>query len=179
MRTETRLHLGSGGRNIGHGFTCFDEDIDVSKPLPWADNSVEFIVISHCIEHISPAEAFSFLREARRILKPGGVIRVTVPDVVQIWEDATPEYLNWLKSMGWGDGSKASAIENIVCRHGHKGLFCSSSIWVLMAAAGFSQVQHQNRGFSKCPELASSDHHHLQIGEAFDLIESCIVEGVK
>lgn len=54
---------------------------DALKKIPLPDNSVEVIYTSHMLEHMTRADAVKFLREARRILMQGGIIRITVPDI--------------------------------------------------------------------------------------------------
>ena len=49
--------------------------------LPFPDNSIEFVYTEHMFEHILPMQCSAFLREAYRVLKPGGVIRITTPDL--------------------------------------------------------------------------------------------------
>ena len=51
------------------------------KPLPYPDNSVEVIYASHMLEHFDRREADIFLAEALRILVPGGILRLAVPNV--------------------------------------------------------------------------------------------------
>tara|TARA_Y100001958_G_scaffold141725_1_gene117352 strand:- start:419 stop:1099 length:681 start_codon:yes stop_codon:yes gene_type:complete len=53
---------------------------DLTKPLPWPDNSVDIIYSSHCIEHLNKDDGFNLLKECKRVLKPGGIIRIVVPD---------------------------------------------------------------------------------------------------
>ena len=49
--------------------------------LPFPDNSIEFVYTEHMFEHILPMQCSAFLKEAYRVLKPGGVIRITTPDL--------------------------------------------------------------------------------------------------
>lgn len=49
-------------------------------PLPISDNFAEAVYSSHTIEHVSDEAVLNMLRESYRILKPGGVIRLTTPD---------------------------------------------------------------------------------------------------
>jgi len=53
---------------------------DVTKPLPWADRSLQGIFTEHCLEHISREGCAFALKEFRRILKPGAALRIVVPD---------------------------------------------------------------------------------------------------
>lgn len=57
---------------------------DVVKGLPLADSSVEVIYSSHMLEHFDQNMANIFLREVYRILQPGGIIRLAVPDINKI-----------------------------------------------------------------------------------------------
>lgn len=51
-----------------------------NNPLPFKDNTVDYISSSHMLEHLKLENGFNFLKECHRVLKPGGVMRVTVPD---------------------------------------------------------------------------------------------------
>ena len=50
-------------------------------PLPVKSNVAEIVYSSHTIEHVSDEAVRNMLREAHRILKPGGYIRLTTPDM--------------------------------------------------------------------------------------------------
>jgi predicted SAM-dependent methyltransferase len=52
-----------------------------AKRLPFPDASAEAIYSSHMLEHLSRADSGQFLRECRRVLAPGGIIRIAVPDL--------------------------------------------------------------------------------------------------
>lgn len=49
--------------------------------VPFADGSVDAILTSHTVEHFHPEDAKALLKDACRALKPGGRIRVSVPDL--------------------------------------------------------------------------------------------------
>ena len=54
---------------------------DLTKKLPWDDDSVDIIYSSHSLEHLSKIEGRYLLRECHRLLKPNGIIRIVVPDL--------------------------------------------------------------------------------------------------
>lgn len=55
-----------------------------ASPLPFEDCSFDACYSSHLIEHLSPVDARLLLKEMHRVLKPGGIIRVVVPDLESI-----------------------------------------------------------------------------------------------
>lgn len=50
----------------------------------FADNTADMIVLHHVLEHFGCGEADGMLKECHRILKPGGSLIVTVPDVAEL-----------------------------------------------------------------------------------------------
>jgi ubiquinone/menaquinone biosynthesis C-methylase UbiE len=81
-----KLHLGCGSRHIP-GFVHVDArpapHVDIVGPverLPMPDASVSLIYASHILEHFGRYEYKAVLREWFRVLEPGGVLRLSVPD---------------------------------------------------------------------------------------------------
>lgn len=54
---------------------------DVVMPLPFEDYCFDACYCSHMLEHLSRGEAQLLLCEIHRVLKPGGIIRLVVPDL--------------------------------------------------------------------------------------------------
>ncbi len=54
---------------------------DLSYGIPFENESVDFVYSSHFLEHLFKKEAAHILQEAYRVLKPGGIIRICVPDL--------------------------------------------------------------------------------------------------
>lgn len=86
-----RVNLGCGSRfhpswiNIdmratGDGVIAHD----LSKGIPLPDQSCDVVYHSHVLEHIPRERAPQFLGECYRVLAPGGIIRVAVPDLERI-----------------------------------------------------------------------------------------------
>jgi SAM-dependent methyltransferase len=65
---------------------------DVRKPLPFADKTFDSAYALHIIEHLTPGEAVSMVNELYRVLKPGGILRISTPDL----EDICRSYLRQL-----------------------------------------------------------------------------------
>ncbi|MEJ2378304.1 MAG: glycosyltransferase [Pseudolabrys sp.] len=86
---ELYLNIGCG-RHPLPGFlnidieTGSDMQHDVTQGLPFDDASVNGVFSEHFFEHISQSQGLEFLRECRRVLKPGGVLRIAMPDLDEL-----------------------------------------------------------------------------------------------
>lgn len=54
--------------------------LDDRRALPFRDRVFTFALSEHVLEHLFLPEAFRLMQEVRRVLSPGGVFRVSVPD---------------------------------------------------------------------------------------------------
>lgn len=59
----------------------FGEVVADARSLPFEDGSMEELNAGHLLEHASPGEFEAWLLEWRRVLKEGGKITITVPDI--------------------------------------------------------------------------------------------------
>ena len=88
-----KLHLGCFQKKI-HGFINIDirEDVepdvvdDVFKLEKFEENSVDLIYVCHVLEHANRAESKRAMKRWCEILKPGGILRVAVPDLEACFE---------------------------------------------------------------------------------------------
>ena len=78
--------------------------------LPYADDAAEVVYHSHVLEHFSRDDGRAFLRECRRVLKPGGIIRVVVPDL----ESVVATYLRALEHAAAGDKEWGQNYEYVI-----------------------------------------------------------------
>ena len=85
-----KLHLGAGYRTVPGWLNvdvCGSEyDVDLgSGRLPWRTDSVDCVVTEHTIEHLElHAELVPLLSELNRVMRPGGEIWLSCPDVEKI-----------------------------------------------------------------------------------------------
>jgi predicted SAM-dependent methyltransferase len=79
-----KLNIGAGSTVIP-GFTAIDRKLgSEAYPLPYPDGSISEIRASHILEHFTFGEAQTAMQEWSRVLKPGGRIRISVPDVDKV-----------------------------------------------------------------------------------------------
>jgi predicted SAM-dependent methyltransferase len=80
---------------------------DVRRGIPFPENSFEVVYHSHVLEHMEKSDARKFIAECVRVLKPGGVLRVAVPDLERIVRD----YLTELDAALSGDPAAKANYE--------------------------------------------------------------------
>ncbi|WP_461209882.1 glycosyltransferase [Desulfocurvus sp. DL9XJH121] len=80
---------------------------DLAEGVPFRDASFDVVYHSHLLEHFNKDDAGAFLRDCFRVLRPGGVLRVAVPDL----ESLARSYLHCLDEAGKGDESAQARHE--------------------------------------------------------------------
>jgi predicted SAM-dependent methyltransferase len=89
----TYVNLGCGQRYnrdgawLNYDFVPSSEDViqaDLRRCIPLADETATVVYHSHVLEHFDKSDGVLFLRECHRVLAPGGVLRIAVPDLEQI-----------------------------------------------------------------------------------------------
>lgn len=97
-----KVNLGCGSRYargwINLDYSSNHPDViphNLLKPLPFDDEEIDVIYSSHVLEHLSRSAGQLLIRNCYKKLKPGGVLRIVVPDL----ENVCREYLNILDNI--------------------------------------------------------------------------------
>jgi len=158
-----RLNIGCGAV-LKEGY--INVDLFVQHPnvvlapadnLPYPDNSVDEVFSSHLLEHISHLQTASVLSEWRRVLKPGGVFNLVVPNL----EWCMRNWLNKTESERWGFPLHTIFGLQIHPGEYHFTGFTPARVRQLLTNAGFAGITAESR----------PDPEHLQ--------ESIWASGVK
>ena len=80
---------------------------DLREPLPFREASCAAVYGSHVLEHFTRPAAPIFLRECHRVLRPGAIVRVVVPDL----ETMARLYVKYLDGALGGDAEAARRHE--------------------------------------------------------------------
>lgn len=68
-------------RDASEIFVDYKFDLNLKKRIPLPDACALLIFSSHCLEHLADDVCLFVLRECHRLLKPGGVLRLCIPDM--------------------------------------------------------------------------------------------------
>lgn len=128
-----RINLGAGPTEIP-GYTNWDrKNGHEAYPLDVPDNSVDEIRASHLLEHFDYRQTLDVLKDWWRALKPGGVLKVAVPDVdwwVKTYTGGGHPQLEGIMFGGHVDGDDF-----------HHALFNDGKLRELLRMAGFVRTR--------------------------------------
>lgn len=124
---------------------------DLAYGIPLQDASADFVFTSHFLEHLFPQDAAFILKEAHRVLKPGGLIRVSVPDLkyaVSLY--AAGEKRKMLDNYFFVDN-----MSSFLARH--KYMYDFELLSELLGKAGFKNVSQKTFKSGNVPDLEQLD----------------------
>ena len=142
--------------------------LDIGEPLPFEDGSVDWIYAEHLLEHVTPRVAVGWLAELRRILSPGGLLRLTTPDLaryVQGYLDGDGFYAKHrrrLALMRVGPPMperKAFMLNQIFYLYGHQWIYDLEEVEFVLRQAGFAAADVRTRAYREGarPDVAALD----------------------
>lgn len=142
-----------------NGYTF--RQLDVTKGLSYNENSVDIIVSSHFIEHITREEGLSFLKECYRVMKPGSIIRLTVPDTELLINKYATNDISQYKHINVGVEKSTDNADSLfeLLLSGHKTIYDYDSLSKLLSKAGFVDITRKdfNKSSSKTIESQTID----------------------
>jgi predicted SAM-dependent methyltransferase len=147
-RVPLRLHVGCGTLykdgwvNVDLAGTKVDFPWDLAEPLPFAPRSVDAIFHEHLLEHLTYTQGIELHRRCLGLLKPGGVLRIGVPDggaALQAYAMATP-----------GDGGQwptaMARVASLTYDSGHRSIYDAETLELSCMAAGFVKAECREFG---------------------------------
>lgn len=84
------------------------------QQMPFDDETVDEILSRQCFEHLSRPETMDALAETRRVLKPGGILRIDVPDHDETLEQLELAIIEREEAHGFGDTEAAKKQNDFV-----------------------------------------------------------------
>ncbi len=168
---KVKLHLACGtmykegwiniDNNSDNNIEKLDYNWDLRFALPFDDNSADFIYNEHFLEHLTVEEGQRAIKDFLRVLKPGGVMRVAMPDLTAMI--ATYQDSNWkerlapyFKQYGLEFIQTRAELLNINFRAwGHKWLYDWEELERRLKEAGGDNIMKMSIYKSSHPELCN------------------------
>ncbi len=154
---------------------------DCRKALPFTNDSADCIYTSHFLEHLYRHETLRLLKECFRVLKPGGRIRIVLPNLEKLCRAYLERDLAKLSRRPPRDNTLPYTIADYLVMQffphelngahppsrwvrfrehfpaRHQWMYDLESISVLLREAGFTQITEQPWGESKIPDVRKLD----------------------
>ena len=145
--------------------------LDIGRPLALPAESFAFAFGEHVIEHISERSGIVLLTELHRVLRPGGVLRLTTPDlrrIIAIYEDRNDvvdraTYARHLEGQTGRPHEHPCQILNSYLRSwGHRYVYDEPDLSAKLAGAGFEDVRREQPGEIRHEPLRGVERHGPQ-----------------
>jgi predicted SAM-dependent methyltransferase len=151
-----RIEIGSGRHPTpGYVHVDFDrrarhlEHVAHAWRLPFPDGAAEELIAVHVLEHVHPARVLETLREWRRVLRPGGTVRIHVPNATAIFRayETAPASQRWAlvhAIYGMERDARVSSPDDLDAerdRPDHKAIYDFRLLADVLRRAGFVDVE--------------------------------------
>ncbi len=197
---QRKLHLGTGPDfKLDASWLASDLNphhdrgivyLDAAKPFPFDDATFDYVFCEHLIEHLTYPEGEGMLREAYRVLKPGGRIRVGTPDLrvfvaffAEHLDETQREYIRYHVDKfvtPHGSHSPVFVLNSVVRNWGHQFLYDEATLRGAMEKAGFKDLKRYASGESDDPVLKGLEFHGKVVkNEAMNAHETMVLEARK
>ncbi len=163
--------------------------LNATRRFPFGDATFDCVFSEHMIEHIWWQDGQTMLKESHRVLKPGGKIRISTPNLASITSlldlPRTPIKEQYLKlstdkhiphSIGYRPGF---VINNFFWDFGHFFVYDAETLELALCTAGFADIQRWQPMQSDDPNFTGIESHQKIVGDEVNVFESIIMQGVK
>jgi len=147
--------------NIGCGWNTFPNFVnidylwrpgidlcwDITKGLPFNNESVEGVFTEHCLEHLSLEKCKKALKEFHRILKKRKILRIVVPDgelYARLYIQSRTERNICFPAPEPNFKTSMFYLNRAFREFGHKFTYDAETLSLFLQEAGFSNIQRQS-----------------------------------
>lgn len=162
--------------------------VDVRERLPFAEASVDYVFSEHMIGDLTYAQTRDLLGECRRVLRPGGRLRLVTPSLLRLSElyvndeqGLRSRYVQWsaTQSEHWRGVPLPGFVINTMFQE-YRFVYDPATLRRLLAEAGFDGIAEVPYGESVDPQLRGIDSHGRVIGDPeLSGFESLTMEAVR
>ncbi|MEO7741965.1 MAG: methyltransferase domain-containing protein [Usitatibacter sp.] len=190
-----KLHLGCGPHFLD-GWLNADQSaasanvlrFDVTQRFPLDDAAFDYVYSEHLIEHVPRAQGSFMLSECHRVLRPGGKVRISTPDLAFLLDLCRPDksalqldYVAWSLREWVQDaphGSDALVINNFMRNWGHQFIYDEWTLRSHLERAGFAAIARCELGQSSDEALRGLQNEG-RMPPGFLRLETMTLEATK
>jgi predicted SAM-dependent methyltransferase len=153
---------------------------DCRRSLPLADGGAAGIRVEQFVEHLDPREELpNFLRDCVRVLEPGGVLRIIVPDAARYLQAYCRTDLDGFRELAVPDPfpadlpTRMDVINHIFHQWGeHRWAYDFETLSLRLRTAGFVAIEQVGYQRSLLPVLAQDRDVHAPYSLYVDAVKS-------
>ena len=134
------------------------KNYDLNNRLDFPDNHADGILASHFLEHLTLQECLKLLKECKRVLKPGGVLRISIPDAKKFHALSV---LSETQTVDWGEKcphTNMTFLEWALFFFEHKQVLSAEGIFCMLWPMKFSRYAESKFKESWMPGLEGLDN---------------------
>ncbi len=141
---------------------------DATKRIPCPDESVSILYSSHMLEHLDQREANAFLCEVHRVLMPGGIVRIAVPDLAKhvhsyLETEDGDAFMNALHvCVPNATGLRGRLRQLLAGSRHHLWMYDAESLCQLLGHCGFRRATALAAGSTTIPDPEPLDLHERE-----------------
>jgi predicted SAM-dependent methyltransferase len=161
---------------------CYFTQLDIAEPLPFDDGCLEWVYAEHLIEHVPLPTARYWLSEVRRVLAPGGLLRLTTPDLrkyVEGYLSGNKFFATHRRRVKLAIGvappmpkRNAFMLNQIFYLYGHRWLYDLDELRYVLGEAGFAE-----QDIAVCEYRSGSRSDVAELDQTIRNDETIYVEG--
>ena len=167
-----KLFIGCGRTRLDrtwlHADICHGEVyVNALKPLPFQANSVNFIFSEHFIEHLPEEKMRFFWKECFRILRPGGWMRHSTPDLdfyIKLYEGkiegvTLDDFYNRIRHIRKETPHRCIFINEVLQMWGHQFNYSEDYLTTIWQDSNFINLRRAEYGVSSVTDLSNLEQH--------------------
>jgi predicted SAM-dependent methyltransferase len=170
--TDLRINVGSSSLHVPGWLSADllrDPDarcirMDATRPWPFESGSAEAVNSEHFLEHLDVEGGRAYFAEAFRVLRPGGVIRTSTPNLgglCEVYRERDPALLGLHREHGYTASCHGDLVNNYFYLWGHRHIYDLEKLSELLTEAGFERVERASFGQSSHEVLRAIDRHEV------------------
>jgi predicted SAM-dependent methyltransferase len=162
-----RLHLGCGGEpkaewvNIDLVGDPIQLAWNLAKGVPFEDNSVDAIFHEHLLEHIPLRSGAILMDESFRVLKPGGILRIGVPDAGALLDSYNGDG-TYLEQLHPDRPTRLLGVQELFYWHRHTTMFDEETLTLMFRAAGFAEPKRRQFGETELDKAPDTERRRAE-----------------